>query len=195
MREIRQGEGVHVGTRTSGSSRERIRLVGVRRLLAGRGVPHALDEAESPRQRSAVLQVLDEPRATNRSSSEDSLGDLQAERSTTGDPDQYVSICFSARVDHDTGRHLKGGCTPAGCRRPYLKESIAMFDPTSLPMSAEDRRRQIRRLYNEGRLTPEVATVQLLRLDIDEIARQRRLTGPTAPLTVGVPGCSGDAAA
>jgi hypothetical protein len=60
---------------------------------------------------------------------------------------------------------------------------MAMFDPTSLPMSPEDRRRQIRQLYNAGRLTPEVATVQLLRLDIDEIAQQRRLTGPTAPLT------------
>jgi hypothetical protein len=52
-----------------------------------------------------------------------------------------------------------------------------MFDPTFLESSGTspaDQRLRIRQLYKAGDITPEVATVRLLRLDIDEIALARK---------------------
>lgn len=49
-----------------------------------------------------------------------------------------------------------------------------MFEPTVLETSALDQREKIWLLYAKGDLTPEVATVQLLRLDIDRLEQSRK---------------------
>jgi hypothetical protein len=54
-----------------------------------------------------------------------------------------------------------------------------LFDPTPLETSPANERRRIQQLYKAGDLTPEVATAQLLRLDIDAIARARELNRRT----------------
>jgi hypothetical protein len=48
-----------------------------------------------------------------------------------------------------------------------------MFDPGPPETSSANERQHIRQLYKEGHLTPESATVQLLRLDIDAIVSAR----------------------
>jgi hypothetical protein len=45
-----------------------------------------------------------------------------------------------------------------------------------LETSLVEERRRIRQMYESGELTPDVATVQLLRLDIDAIKRARGFT-------------------
>ena len=50
-----------------------------------------------------------------------------------------------------------------------------MFDTTVLETSPSDERRRIWQMYKAGNLHVEVATAQLLRLDIDGIARAREL--------------------
>ncbi len=50
-----------------------------------------------------------------------------------------------------------------------------MFDTTVLEASPLDERRRIWQRYKAGELDVEAATVQLLRLDIDGIARAREL--------------------
>jgi hypothetical protein len=62
-------------------------------------------------------------------------------------------------------------------------------------MSPADRRLQIRQQYNTGILSPEHATAQLLRLDIDELARLRRLKTQAASDQTGLPDGGGDIAA
>jgi hypothetical protein len=54
-----------------------------------------------------------------------------------------------------------------------------MFDPTSLESQLGNHRYRIWQLYKAGGLTADVATVQLLRLDIDEIVRARVLSRQT----------------
>jgi hypothetical protein len=70
-----------------------------------------------------------------------------------------------------------------------------MFDPTSLSISLASRRLRIRRLYWAGDLTTEIATAQLLRIDIDEVARARRLKAQAEPHPAPVSGHGGDPAA
>jgi hypothetical protein len=70
-----------------------------------------------------------------------------------------------------------------------------MFDSTASVISLADHRHRIRRLYRAGELSPEVATAQLLRLDIDEIARARRLRIKTGPPSDSFPWGDEDPAA
>jgi hypothetical protein len=56
-----------------------------------------------------------------------------------------------------------------------------MFDPNSPVISLAAYRLHIRQLYQAGELSPEVATVRLLRVDIDEIARARRARSQAEP--------------
>jgi hypothetical protein len=60
-----------------------------------------------------------------------------------------------------------------------------MLDPTSLESPLANHRYRIWQLYKAGDLTAEMATVQLLRLDIDEIMRARALNGQTDPAQTG----------
>jgi hypothetical protein len=60
-----------------------------------------------------------------------------------------------------------------------------MFNPA--PISAAHQREHIRHLFKAGHLSPEAATVQLLRLDIDEIARARKSNIQTESLRIAFP--------
>jgi hypothetical protein len=62
-------------------------------------------------------------------------------------------------------------------------------------MSLADHRLQIRQLYKTGLLSPEHATAQLLRLDIDELARSRRLKAQAASDQANLPDGGGHVAA
>jgi hypothetical protein len=68
------------------------------------------------------------------------------------------------------------------------KEVHNMPHPSPNGSSLANERNDIRQLYKAGHLTAELATVQLLRLDIDEIVRARTLaahTDPPAASTIG----------
>jgi hypothetical protein len=70
-----------------------------------------------------------------------------------------------------------------------------MFDSTASVVSLADHRQRIQRVYRTGELSPEVATVRLFRLDIDEIARARRLRTLTGPAPDCCPRGTGGSAA
>jgi hypothetical protein len=69
-----------------------------------------------------------------------------------------------------------------------------MSEPASLSNSSGSHRLQIHRLYKAGALTPEAATAQLLRLDIDEVARARNLKLQAGPHLASAPVHGGDSA-
>jgi hypothetical protein len=60
-----------------------------------------------------------------------------------------------------------------------LKEVHSLLDPNATETSLPNLRQRILQLYKAGHLTAELATVQLLRLDIDEIVRARKFDRPT----------------
>jgi hypothetical protein len=56
-----------------------------------------------------------------------------------------------------------------------LQEVHSLLDPNPSETSLPNLRQRILQLYKAGQITAELATVQLLRIDIDEIVRVRKI--------------------
>jgi hypothetical protein len=69
-----------------------------------------------------------------------------------------------------------------------MKEVHSLLDPNLTETSLSNLRQRILQLYKVGHLTGELATAQLLRIDIDEIVRARKFDRQTDSFAVPATG-------